>query len=599
MSVRISALTKCKLCSNQLNPSKYDETWGTYLEQIAMWHGTGYFSQHWDYFGHISCLQQCSMPSCSVLFHPKSRSSIQPMDLRIMEYKSSPLGRFTLDYKYSIIQILPIEFSGNAFSNSTLYLPNKTLASTALVCLYCKEKDTAVEAKKVADAAAAAAVLAAAEANKVADAAAAVAAEKKAKEDAAAVLAAAEAKKVAKAAAAAEAKKVADAAAEKKAKEERKKERKPLAAAKVHMELITSYIEGVFPKYVILLITQVFGETENKDNLVDILLSFLYSKPKIESNQNWSDPAAINYLKEQMNILLSIYTISEKENVPLTNILSVVVDNRLLFVDEENNDSQKIKEAPIKAQKVAQITQPRKIGIVEHQYSDTSVAAINLTQNISIGDRIGFRQTHAAGVFVTDMFGKMVIQSMEINSVSVEQSIAGNSVGIQIPPAIFAQLRLDDIVFQLPHKSSPKYREFSTSVDYGEKTVAELKHLLKAAGKPVSGKKSDLVTRLSYPNFSLSSTANEDNKNVFTSTSWDGFNEDSLVRIANLERWLESVETECLFEGIFSYPQKITYDKAVELLDSGFEKHPEALIEVVFGGAHWEIVAVKHGFYQL
>ena len=37
----------------------------------------------------------------------------------------------------------------------------------------------------------------------------------------------------------------------------------------------------------------------------------------------------------------------------------------------------------------------------------------------------------------------------------------------------------------------------STEVDYESMTVAELKNLLKAAGKPVSGKKADLIARLS------------------------------------------------------------------------------------------------------
>ena len=35
------------------------------------------------------------------------------------------------------------------------------------------------------------------------------------------------------------------------------------------------------------------------------------------------------------------------------------------------------------------------------------------------------------------------------------------------------------------------------AVDYSSMTVAELKELLKAAGKPVSGKKSELIERLS------------------------------------------------------------------------------------------------------
>jgi NAD-dependent oxidoreductase involved in siderophore biosynthesis len=36
----------------------------------------------------------------------------------------------------------------------------------------------------------------------------------------------------------------------------------------------------------------------------------------------------------------------------------------------------------------------------------------------------------------------------------------------------------------------------AAEADYSSMTVAELKELLKAAGKPVSGKKADLITRL-------------------------------------------------------------------------------------------------------
>ena len=41
------------------------------------------------------------------------------------------------------------------------------------------------------------------------------------------------------------------------------------------------------------------------------------------------------------------------------------------------------------------------------------------------------------------------------------------------------------------------YKELlNEEIDYSSKTVAELKELLKAAGKPVSGKKAELVARL-------------------------------------------------------------------------------------------------------
>ena len=44
-------------------------------------------------------------------------------------------------------------------------------------------------------------------------------------------------------------------------------------------------------------------------------------------------------------------------------------------------------------------------------------------------------------------------------------------------------------------KEAPQ-EEAAESVDYSSMTVAELKELLKAAGKPVSGKKADLISRL-------------------------------------------------------------------------------------------------------
>ena len=49
----------------------------------------------------------------------------------------------------------------------------------------------------------------------------------------------------------------------------------------------------------------------------------------------------------------------------------------------------------------------------------------------------------------------------------------------------------------MKQKMMPKLRMLILQeVDYGSMTVAELKELLKAAGKPVSGKKADLIARL-------------------------------------------------------------------------------------------------------
>jgi hypothetical protein len=45
-------------------------------------------------------------------------------------------------------------------------------------------------------------------------------------------------------------------------------------------------------------------------------------------------------------------------------------------------------------------------------------------------------------------------------------------------------------------EEAPAEEEVSSDADYSSMTVAELKELLKAAGKPVSGKKADLIARL-------------------------------------------------------------------------------------------------------
>ena len=71
------------------------------------------------------------------------------------------------------------------------------------------------------------------------------------------------------------------------------------------------------------------------------------------------------------------------------------------------------------------------------------------------------------------------------------------------------------------------------------------------------------------------------------------------IIIDNLKKWVDHPETQCIFDGIFSDPQKITYDGALELLENGFDGQPEALMEVIEGRQHWEVVAVRHDFYQL
>ena len=49
---------------------------------------------------------------------------------------------------------------------------------------------------------------------------------------------------------------------------------------------------------------------------------------------------------------------------------------------------------------------------------------------------------------------------------------------------------------EAPEEDAPAEEEASGDVDYSSMTVAELKDLLKAAGKPVSGKKAELIERL-------------------------------------------------------------------------------------------------------
>ena len=54
----------------------------------------------------------------------------------------------------------------------------------------------------------------------------------------------------------------------------------------------------------------------------------------------------------------------------------------------------------------------------------------------------------------------------------------------------------DDEAAAEPAEEAPAAAEDASTPDYASMTVAELKELLKAAGKPVSGKKADLIARL-------------------------------------------------------------------------------------------------------
>jgi hypothetical protein len=77
------------------------------------------------------------------------------------------------------------------------------------------------------------------------------------------------------------------------------------------------------------------------------------------------------------------------------------------------------------------------------------------------------------------------------------------------------------------------------------------------------------------------------------------FGKEVHLKLEKLMKWANDPETQCIFDGIFSVPKKTSYDEALELLENGFEGQPEALMEVIEGGEHWEVVALRHGFYQL
>jgi len=61
---------------------------------------------------------------------------------------------------------------------------------------------------------------------------------------------------------------------------------------------------------------------------------------------------------------------------------------------------------------------------------------------------------------------------------------------------VVAEETSEEVVEDVEEEAVEAESEESADVDYSGMTVAELKELLKAAGKPVSGKKADLITRL-------------------------------------------------------------------------------------------------------
>jgi len=79
----------------------------------------------------------------------------------------------------------------------------------------------------------------------------------------------------------------------------------------------------------------------------------------------------------------------------------------------------------------------KQIGRVSHYFGGPSVAAIELSDRITVGDRISF-----AG-HTTDF--EMVVDSMQIEHASVQQAGRGESIGIKVPQKV----REHDVVFKI------------------------------------------------------------------------------------------------------------------------------------------------------
>jgi len=82
-----------------------------------------------------------------------------------------------------------------------------------------------------------------------------------------------------------------------------------------------------------------------------------------------------------------------------------------------------------------------KIGIVEHFFTNVSVAAIRITDGeLKVGDTI-----HIVGAH-TDFTQK--IDSMQIDRVSIESVKAGDDVGIKV----IDRVREHDVVYKVPEE---------------------------------------------------------------------------------------------------------------------------------------------------
>ncbi len=68
------------------------------------------------------------------------------------------------------------------------------------------------------------------------------------------------------------------------------------------------------------------------------------------------------------------------------------------------------------------------VGTVSDFFAHPVVAGINLTASLKVGDRV-----HIVG-HTTDL--ELVVESMQINSVNVQEAAAGDSIGIKVPDRV-------------------------------------------------------------------------------------------------------------------------------------------------------------------
>jgi len=81
--------------------------------------------------------------------------------------------------------------------------------------------------------------------------------------------------------------------------------------------------------------------------------------------------------------------------------------------------------------------QEQQIGHVSDFFARPSVAAIELTEELKVGDKIHFKG------HTTDL--EVVVESMQINNVNVQHANAGDSIGVKVPDRV----RKKDAVYKI------------------------------------------------------------------------------------------------------------------------------------------------------